>query len=342
MLQESSELNKELLIDDVLNLEIFSKRQQATQFVNMINVNVDGNLSEKDFSIALSYVNDPEEISKLKKFAHGAILSDKKYQRKIKQQNKLADAARRRRLLESNSNHVALKQSKNDSKFSVVRQPLKGGGVMYQCTGPSSMNVNHTHTTVVGESHDLEKDKKTGVVNDDQCPETNTPNKTPNKTSILTMLNASSNDHFPSLEVDTLPSDLPIDESSISILETLTEKSLNTLGDILKPLEPVSTPSSKSPAPKKLFKSKTVSDLCIKTNDLSPKASSSPQSTPKLITIRQCSSSGDDSKFSPHSNRSCQYSPKGTPQLSPTGSFSRVSPKNSFFSKRKLSKHESI
>jgi hypothetical protein len=63
-------INKEQLIDHILDLDIFSNRVQATQFINTIEMTCDGMLSMKDFLLAVAGVHDAEQVKLMKIFAH--------------------------------------------------------------------------------------------------------------------------------------------------------------------------------------------------------------------------------------------------------------------------------
>lgn len=137
-LQATRHLNKEALIDEILELVIFTKRAEAAKFINTMQVLADDSLSMSHFVTALGGVVHSEDVRTLKAFAHSIIRSEKRYEKKVNQQNQLAAAAMRRKQLETNSNHVAIKQTKNESKFNTVKQHLKGRGVFYLCSGPGT------------------------------------------------------------------------------------------------------------------------------------------------------------------------------------------------------------
>lgn len=140
--QRMEGMNKERLIDDILEMNAFSNRVHAAQFVHAVETDSHGSVSADSFSAALGNIVDEKEIRLMKDFAHSLIRKEKINEKKMLQHNQLAAVARRRKLLESNSNHVALKQTKHDSQFSIVRAQMKGGGVMYSCSGPVEKDRN--------------------------------------------------------------------------------------------------------------------------------------------------------------------------------------------------------
>jgi hypothetical protein len=156
-LRAAHDINKETLIDEILELLIFTKRAEAAKFVNTMQILADGSLSLSHFVTALSGVLHSEDVRTLKKFAHSIIRSEKKYEKKEAQQNQLAAAAMRRKQLESTSTHVAIKQTKIDSKYSTAKHHLKGGGTMFTCSGPA---IPHTTVTDKEKMSNSSKDNK--------------------------------------------------------------------------------------------------------------------------------------------------------------------------------------
>lgn len=111
-----------------------------------IAMNKDGVLSMKDFMTALLKVEDKDDLVSIKTFAHDIIQSERTIAARMNLQQELTAAGVRRRRLENNSTYVMMKHAHNKSKFLTTRQQLKGGGVMYSCTGPSTSTSATTAT----------------------------------------------------------------------------------------------------------------------------------------------------------------------------------------------------